>query len=133
MNTAFTLALVAGAAQAATWGRPQQQWGHPQQQWGQPSWGGHQHQHEQSHNPWDSSADNHHNPWAYQQPSKPEGWYSPTQQYTAPQIQYIPAQKTMYAVCELGEGGDIELAQLPGHPIYVRSSVAGSRTKTVLD
>jgi len=33
--------------------------------------------------------------------------------------------KPMYAVCEFEDSSTIELAQLPGHPIYVRGNLPG--------
>ena len=115
MNSfALSLAIIAGAAQATTWGAPQYQHGHysaPQQQhWGQPSWGGHHGHQEHAHNPWDNASQNHHDPWYYQPKEKPEGWYSYDQQYTDPKIPYVPEQKTVYAVCEFGRADSIELA-----------------------
>ena len=77
-----------------------------------------------SHNPWSMSA-NHHNQYVAPAPVKPEGWYSPTQQYTAPAIHYASAAtEPTFAVCEFGDDSSLELAQLPHHPIYVRGSIS---------
>ena len=66
------------------------------------SWGGgyYPQQHAPQYNPW--SGYNHQ--WGHQEPEKPDGWYSPTQQYSPPRIPYVPSKavyEPIYAVCEL--------------------------------
>ena len=125
----FTTGLALVAASAHAWGSYPSQWGgynnyNNYNGWSQPA-------QEPAHDPW-SSTPSHHTPWApAPAPQKPEGWYSPTQQYTNPLIQYVSvAKQPVYTVCEL-EGGDaLELAQLPGHPIYVRGSITGLSADT---
>ena len=132
-NFACGLAMIAIGANA--WGEEPMMGSYPMQQWGgwnqQPSYGGwgkqkggwgSQHSQYQ-HNPW--SGYNH---WGQQEPEKPEGWYSPTQQYSPPRIPYVPSKavyEPIYAVCEFDSTNILELAQLPGHPIYLRGSTTG--------
>ena len=79
-----------------------------------------------AHNPWGPPAPSHghHYPWGPPAAAeKPEGWYSIDSQYSPPQIAYYPAAtKARFAICEF-PGTAVELAQLPGHPVFARAMI----------
>jgi len=55
-------------------------------------------------------------------PVKPDGWYTVTEQYTPPQIQYkSTASHPTFAICNDGML-NLEFMQLPGKPIYLRET-----------
>lgn len=107
--------------------------------WNQPYYGGDQWGSSPYQQQYYHKQNKHHNPWSqWQQPEKPEGWWSHDQQYSPARIAYKPsaARVPIYGICEVAgamyndEDGLIQFAQMPGGAITVKFDLNNLDTET---